>query len=47
MEEESQEQREARVRSLWAQLDTRNEDSLDLPGLKRGLTKLDHRKLQC
>ncbi|KAK4989556.1 hypothetical protein LTR50_003163 [Elasticomyces elasticus] len=42
MEHESQAARDARIRSLWNTLDTRNEGSLDVPGLKNGLAKLDH-----
>lgn len=44
MDEESQEQRDARVRSLWEKLDTKKEGLLDLPALKRGLKTLDHRR---
>jgi len=32
-----------RVAELWATLDTRNQGHLDLPALKKGLRKLDHR----
>jgi solute carrier family 25 phosphate transporter 23/24/25/41 len=36
---------DARVDELWATLDTRKQGHLDLPGLKKGLRKLDHRRL--
>jgi hypothetical protein len=32
-----------RVAELWATLDTRKQGHLDLPALKKGLRKLDHR----
>lgn len=34
---------DARVDQLWATLDTRKQGHLDLPALKKGLRKLDHR----
>lgn len=36
---------DARVDELWATLDTRKQGNLDLPALKKGLRKLDHRML--
>jgi solute carrier family 25 phosphate transporter 23/24/25/41 len=36
---------DARVDELWATLDTRKQGHLDLPALKKGLRKLDHRRL--
>lgn len=36
---------DARVDQLWATLDTRKQGQLDLPALKKGLRKLDHRKV--
>jgi solute carrier family 25 phosphate transporter 23/24/25/41 len=36
---------DARVEELWATLDTRKQGHLDLPALKKGLRKLDHRTL--
>jgi solute carrier family 25 phosphate transporter 23/24/25/41 len=36
---------DARVEELWATLDTRKQGRLDLPALKKGLRKLDHRRL--
>jgi solute carrier family 25 phosphate transporter 23/24/25/41 len=36
---------DARVDELWATLDTRKQGQLDLAGLKKGLRKLDHRKI--
>lgn len=47
MDGESLEERDARVRSLWDKLDTRNEGSLDVTALRRGLRKIDHRELTC
>ena len=34
-----------RVDELWATLDTRKQGQLDLAALKKGLWKLDHRRL--
>jgi solute carrier family 25 phosphate transporter 23/24/25/41 len=36
---------DARVDELWAILDTRKQGHLDLPALKKGLRKLDHRRV--
>jgi hypothetical protein len=36
---------DARVDELWATLDTRKQGRLDLPALKKGLRKLDHRRV--
>jgi len=44
MDQESEEQREKRTRALWAKFDTKDQESLDLPALKKGLKKLDHRR---
>lgn len=44
MDDESQEQRYTRIRSLWDKLDVQNEGALDVKALKRGLKKLDHRE---
>lgn len=46
MDGESPEEKAARTLSLWKQLDTQNEGSLDLKALKKGLKKLDHRELR-
>lgn len=35
---------DTRVDELWATLDTRKQGQLDLPALKKGLRKLDHRR---
>ena len=43
MNDESQEQRDSRIRLLWDKLDVHKEGSLDITALKRGLRKLDHR----
>ncbi|KAF2460951.1 calcium dependent mitochondrial carrier protein [Lineolata rhizophorae] len=42
MNHESGNAQDARVESLWTQLDTRGTGHLDLSGLKKGLRKLDH-----
>ena len=42
MDNESEEQREKRIRSLWDTLDVRKEGSLDVPALKAGLSTLQH-----
>ena len=44
MNDESQEQRDSRIRSLWDKLDVQKEGSLDVTALKRGLRKIDHRE---
>ena len=43
MDGEDQATQDARVEKLWKVLDTRNEGQLNLSGLKKGLTKIDHR----
>ena len=43
MDGEDQAAQDARVEKLWKTLDTRNEGQLNLSGLKKGLTKIDHR----
>lgn len=35
---------DARVEKLWRTLDASNRGYLDLPGLKKGLDKMDHRE---
>ncbi len=45
MDGEDQAAQDARVEELWRKLDTRNEGQLNLGGLKKGLTKIDHRSL--
>ncbi|GAB7338734.1 hypothetical protein MBLNU457_5448t1 [Dothideomycetes sp. NU457] len=42
MDQESEEQREKRTRALWDKFDTKDQESLDLSALKKGLKKLDH-----
>jgi len=42
---ESQNAQDARVERLWRQLDTLKKGELDLPDLRRGLKKIDHRQL--
>jgi solute carrier family 25 phosphate transporter 23/24/25/41 len=41
---EPQIQHHDRVESLWAQLEPSASGELDLKGLKKGFTKIDHRK---
>src|SRR5271168_3471662 len=41
---ESQDSRDARVEHLWKKLDPQNKGELDLNGLRKGLTRIDHRK---
>jgi solute carrier family 25 phosphate transporter 23/24/25/41 len=36
---------DAHVEKLWTILDARKEGAVDLNGLKRGLKKMDHRKI--
>lgn len=45
MEPEDQKAQDARVEKLWRTLDTQKEGRLDVKGLKRGLRKIDHRKV--
>jgi len=40
---EDQAAQDARVEKLWKDLDTQNEGQLNLNGLKKGLSKLNHR----
>lgn len=42
--EESQNQRDARVEQLWAELDPNRSGELDLKGLRKGFRKIDHRE---
>lgn len=39
---ESQNSRDARIEKLWKKLDPQNKGELDLNGLKKGLTRIDH-----
>lgn len=43
MDGESQAQREARLRSLWGKLDTKQKGTLDYNALKNGLQGMNHR----
>lgn len=45
MDNEDQEAQDARVEKLWRMLDTKSEGQLNLVGLKKGLSKIDHRVL--
>ncbi|KAM0715920.1 hypothetical protein Q7P37_008434 [Cladosporium fusiforme] len=42
MDGESREERDARIKALWEQLDTKKKGNVDLPALKHGLTKMNH-----
>ncbi|KAK2742904.1 hypothetical protein FQN57_005034 [Myotisia sp. PD_48] len=42
MKDESNREREQRIKGLWKDLDTKQEGQLDLKGFKRGLKKIDH-----
>jgi solute carrier family 25 phosphate transporter 23/24/25/41 len=44
--EESQNQRDKRVEELWLKLDPQRTGELDLKGLRKGLRKIDHRRLR-
>lgn len=43
MDGEDQTAQDARVDKLWKTLDTRNEGQLNLNGLKKGLSNINHR----
>jgi solute carrier family 25 (mitochondrial phosphate transporter), member 23/24/25/41 len=45
MEGEDQRAQDERVERLWQDLDTQGEGKLSLQGLRRGLRKMDHRRL--
>jgi hypothetical protein len=45
MDKETANTQDARVDALWATLDTRKQGHLDLAALKKGLRKLDHRRV--
>ena len=44
MDKQSASVADTRADELWATLDTRKQGKLDLPALKKGLRKLDHRR---
>lgn len=46
MDGEDQTAQDARVNKLWKTLDTRNEGRLNLNGLKKGLSNINHRLYQ-
>lgn len=46
MDGEDQTAQDARVDKLWRTLDTRNEGRLNLNGLKKGLSEINHRLYQ-
>ena len=41
---ESQNERDARIEDLWQKLDPQSKGKLDVNGLKKGLTRIDHRQ---
>ena len=43
MDGESEKQREERLKGLWYKLDTKRKGHLELPDLKNGLSKMNHR----
>ena len=43
MDGEDRTVQDARAYKLWKTLDTRNEGRLDLNGLKRGMSRINHR----
>jgi len=47
MDGESREERDARIKALWEQLDTKKKGNVDLPALKNGLVKMNHREFVC
>jgi len=40
---ETQNERDVRIEILWQKLDSQKKGKLDLAGLKKGLSKIDHR----
>jgi len=40
---ETQNERDSRIEDLWQKLDLKKKGKLDLSGLKKGLSKIDHR----
>lgn len=46
MDGEDQTAQDARAYKLWKTLDTRNEGQLNLDGLKKGLSNINHRVYQ-
>ena len=44
MDGESREERDARIKALWEQLDTKKKGNVDVPALKNGLVKMNHRE---
>jgi hypothetical protein len=47
MDGESREEWDARIKALWEQLDTKKKGNVDLPALKNGLVKMNHRESGC
>ena len=41
---ESQDSRDARIQQLWQKLDPQKKGELDLTGLRKGLSRIDHRE---
>jgi hypothetical protein len=44
MRDDKEEAQDERVEQLWRTLDTRNQGQLDVPGLREGLRKINHRE---
>jgi hypothetical protein len=44
---ETQNERDSRIEHLWQKLDSQKKGKLDLAGLKKGLSKIDHREFGC
>jgi solute carrier family 25 (mitochondrial phosphate transporter), member 23/24/25/41 len=44
MDEETDKQRDERLKKLWKTLDSSGDGQIDLHGLKKGLKKMDHRR---
>lgn len=44
---ESQNSRDARIQQLWQKLDPQKKGELDLNGLRKGLSRIDHREQAC
>lgn len=43
MEEETDKERDERLKKLWHTLDASGDGQIDIHGLKKGLKKMDHR----
>lgn len=43
---ESQNSRDARIEQLWQKLDPQKKGELDINGLRKGLSRIDHREYE-